>query len=145
MTIFYTIINFFPCENKIGKSGKLSEPLSKINFCRLNVRLIVSNYYVLLQDVAVVRTNEVKTRLGDRIETTETVVEHRTTIKILIRFAYITCKENVIGETIVHFRTTLYHLERWSYANFISWIAAQNEINVCICITIFHASSSIRV
>lgn len=92
-----------------------------------------------------VRTNEVKTKLGVRIETTEMVVEHRTSIKILIRFACITCKESVIEETIVHFRIMLCHLEKWNCASFISWIAAQNEINVCICITTSHASSSIPV
>lgn len=93
------------------------------------------------------KTNGVKIRPGAKFEMIEMVVVRRITImdKTWTLFAYIICKENVIEETIVHSRITLYHLERWNCASSILWIVVQNETSASICITIFLASSSIQV
>lgn len=89
----------------------------------------------------------VKTRLGAKSETIEMVVGSRIMImdRKQIQSVYIICKESVIGETIVRIRTTLYHPEKWNCASFTLWIVVLNVTNVCICITISLASSSILV
>lgn len=93
------------------------------------------------------RMNVVRIRAGAKFEMTEIIVVRRTMItgRTWIQSVYITCKESVTEETIVHSRIMHCHLEKWSYVNSILWIVVQNETSASICIMIFLASSSTQV